>query len=60
LIEIGKALGSNDKESGRTLASGGARLQNTIPSAADNFHQALDELEIDIVCAEPLVLDSTY
>lgn len=50
LIEIGKALASGDKEHGRTFAGGSTRLQTTIPSTAENFHRALDELEIDIVC----------
>jgi hypothetical protein len=49
LIETGKALRVNNKESGRTVASANARLRTTIPSATDNFHQALDELECDIV-----------
>lgn len=49
LIETGKALRSSDKEGGRTIANSSTRLRSTIPSAIENFHQALDELECDIV-----------
>jgi len=55
LIETGKALRASDKESGRTVASANARLRSTIPSAIDNFHQALDEIEADIVRAKAVL-----
>lgn len=51
LIETGRALRSSDKEGSRTLANANTRLRSTIPSAIENFHQALDELECDIVRA---------
>jgi len=49
LIETGKALRVSDKDGGRTMASSNARLRLTIPNCVDVFHQALDELESDIV-----------
>jgi hypothetical protein len=49
LIETGRALRASDKEGGRTLANSNTRLRSTIPLAAENFHQALDDLESDIV-----------
>jgi hypothetical protein len=49
LIETGKALRAADKDGGRTIAASSTRLRSTIPSAIENFHQALDELECDIV-----------
>ncbi|KAH8801688.1 hypothetical protein F5884DRAFT_862388 [Xylogone sp. PMI_703] len=55
LIETGKALRASDKESGKTLSHANARLRSTIPSAIDNFHQALDEIEINIVRAKAVL-----
>jgi hypothetical protein len=49
LIETGKALRSSNKEGGKTLANAKTRLSSTIPSAIENFHLALDEMECDIV-----------
>ena len=49
LIETGKALRGSEKEGERTLANANTRLRSTIPSALDNFHRALDDLESDIV-----------
>jgi len=56
LIETGRALRSSDKEGGRTLANANTRLRSTIPSAIENFHQALDELECDILRAKSVLL----
>lgn len=49
LIETGKALRPSNKDGGRTLATVNTRLRTIIPSAAENFHMALDDLECDIV-----------
>ena len=49
LIEFGRALRASDKEGARTLANANTRLKPFFPSAIDNFHQALDDLERDIV-----------
>lgn len=49
LIEVGRALRASDKEGGRTLAEANPRLRSFFPGAIDNFHQALDDLECDIV-----------
>jgi hypothetical protein len=51
LIETGRALRSSDKEGGRSFASASTRLRSFMPGAVENFHQALDELESDIVRA---------
>ena len=48
-METGKALRPSEKEGGSTLGHSNARLRATIPSAIDNFHIALDDLEADIV-----------
>ncbi|KAL3423205.1 hypothetical protein PVAG01_04952 [Phlyctema vagabunda] len=55
LIETGRALRPIDKDGSRTLAPTNARLQSTLPSAVENFHQALDELESDIVRAKAVL-----
>ncbi|RFU24334.1 hypothetical protein B7463_g12004, partial [Scytalidium lignicola] len=55
LIETGKALRASDKDSGKTLSQANARLRSTIPSAIDNFHQALDEIESNIVRAKAVL-----
>ena len=49
LIEIGRALRASGKEGGRTIANANTRLRSSFPGAIDNFHQALDDLECDIV-----------
>jgi hypothetical protein len=49
LIEVGRALRAADKEGGRTLTNANTRLKSFFPGAIDNFHQALDDLECDIV-----------
>jgi hypothetical protein len=49
LIEVGRALRGSDKEGGKTLANSNTRLRSFFPGAIDNFHQALDDLEGDIV-----------
>lgn len=50
LIETGRALQAASKDSGK---DGGAktntRFQLAIPSTIENFHQALDDIECDIV-----------
>ncbi|KAE9370377.1 hypothetical protein N431DRAFT_343717 [Stipitochalara longipes BDJ] len=56
LIETGKALRSSNKEGGKTLANAKSRLSSTIPSAIENFHLALDELECDILRAKSVLL----
>lgn len=56
LIETGRALRGSDKEGGRTFANANTRLRSTIPSAIENFHQALDDLESDIVRAKAVLL----
>lgn len=56
LIETGRALRASDKEGGRTLANSNTRLRSTIPLAAENFHQALDDLESDIVNNLPCIV----
>ncbi|PQE18097.1 hypothetical protein CJF31_00007981 [Rutstroemia sp. NJR-2017a BVV2] len=55
LIETGKALRPSDKEGGRTMANSSHRLRLTIPNAIDHFHQALDELEAEIVRAKSVL-----
>ncbi|TAQ90627.1 hypothetical protein B7494_g1038 [Chlorociboria aeruginascens] len=55
LIETGKALRATDKEGGRTKANANTRLRTTIPSTIDNFHQALDDIESDIVRAKAVL-----
>ncbi|KAI9743849.1 MAG: hypothetical protein M1818_002583 [Claussenomyces sp. TS43310] len=52
LIETGKALRSANKKGYETIGHTNIRLQAFIPSAIDNFHMALDELEYDIVRAK--------
>lgn len=49
LIETGKALRPSNKEGGRTLTTVNTRLRTIIPSAVENFHMALDDLECEIV-----------
>lgn len=49
LIETGKAFRFSSKEGGKSLGSARTRLSTTLPSTVENFHQALDELECDIV-----------
>ncbi|KAH8667999.1 hypothetical protein BGZ60DRAFT_515447 [Tricladium varicosporioides] len=56
LIETGRALKASNKDGGRALASSNARLQATIPTTAENFQQALDELESDILRAKAVLL----
>ncbi|RDW94736.1 hypothetical protein BP5796_00499 [Coleophoma crateriformis] len=55
LIETGRALRSSDKDAGRSMGPANARLRSTIPSAIENFHQALDDLENDIVQAKAVL-----
>ncbi|KAH7342674.1 hypothetical protein BKA65DRAFT_295633 [Rhexocercosporidium sp. MPI-PUGE-AT-0058] len=56
LIETGKALRPSNKDGGRTLATVNTRLRTIIPSAAENFHMALDDLECDIIRAKSVLL----
>merc|ERR1712093_369759 len=56
LIETGKALRPSNKDGGRTLATVNTRLRTIIPSAAENFHMALDDLECDILRAKSVLL----
>jgi hypothetical protein len=60
LIEVGKALRASDKEGGRTLANSNTRLRSFFPSAIDNFHQTLDDLECDIVRSQRCLQTVTY
>ncbi|KAH8599626.1 hypothetical protein B0O99DRAFT_503351 [Bisporella sp. PMI_857] len=48
LIETGKALRAANKERGRPQPSS-TRLRSSMPAAIEHFHQALDDLETDIV-----------
>jgi hypothetical protein len=48
LIETGRALKRSNKEGGKAQV-GAARPQSTIPTIIEQFQQALDDLEIDIV-----------
>jgi hypothetical protein len=48
LIETGKALKGANKDGGKAQV-GITRPQSTIPSIIEQFQQALDELEIEIV-----------
>lgn len=49
LIETGKALRASSKEGAKDFSSVNARLQKNVPRTIDTFHQALDDLEWDIV-----------
>ncbi|KAI9649292.1 hypothetical protein NHQ30_001864 [Ciborinia camelliae] len=55
LIETGKALRATGLEGGKTMAVSAIRLHSTIPSITDNFHQALDDLEAEIVRAKSVL-----
>ncbi|KAG0648907.1 hypothetical protein D0Z07_4615 [Hyphodiscus hymeniophilus] len=55
LIEVGRALRATDKEGG-TVTNPNTRLRSFFPGAIDNFHQALDDLESDIVRAKAVFL----
>lgn len=46
LLETGKALRGTDRESGK-MPTG--RLKGNLPSVTNNFHEALDDLESEIV-----------
>ena len=49
-IEIGNSLRIPDKVAPKTLvANANARLRSAIPRAIETFHQALDDIEADIV-----------
>ncbi|KAH6724249.1 hypothetical protein BKA61DRAFT_463518 [Leptodontidium sp. MPI-SDFR-AT-0119] len=56
LIETGKALRPSNKEGGRTLTTVNTRLRTIIPSAVENFHMALDDLECEIIRAKSVLL----
>ncbi|KAJ5046748.1 uncharacterized protein L3040_003978 [Drepanopeziza brunnea f. sp. 'multigermtubi'] len=56
LIETGKALRSSNKDGARNPTNVNTRLKTFIPSATENFHQALDDLESDIVRAKAVLL----
>ncbi|KAK0125492.1 hypothetical protein ONS95_000501 [Cadophora gregata] len=56
LIETGKALRPSNKDSGRTPTTVNTRLRTIIPSAVENFHTALDDLECDILRAKSVLL----
>ncbi|KAI9052209.1 hypothetical protein LZ554_003568 [Drepanopeziza brunnea f. sp. 'monogermtubi'] len=56
LIETGKALRYSNKDGARNLTNVNTRLKTFIPSATENFHQALDDLESDIVRAKAVLL----
>jgi hypothetical protein len=57
LIETGRALRPSDKEGGRSLTNAGTRLKSTVPGAVESFHQALDDLEYDIVRMNRIIAD---
>jgi hypothetical protein len=49
-IEIGNSLRISDKVAPKALvANANARLRTAIPRAIETFHQALDDIEADIV-----------
>lgn len=57
-IEIGNSLRISDKVQPKTLVTNAnARLRAAIPRAIETFHQALDDIETDIVRA-PVPLES--
>ncbi|CZT40679.1 uncharacterized protein RSE6_00319 [Rhynchosporium secalis] len=56
LIETGKALRPSSKDGKRAVANVNTRLRTIIPSAVDNFHMALDDLECDIIRAKSVLL----
>lgn len=57
LIETGRALRPSDKEGGRSLTNAGTRLKSIVPGAIESFHQALDDLEYDIVRMNRIIAD---
>ncbi|PBP27889.1 hypothetical protein BUE80_DR001081 [Diplocarpon rosae] len=56
LIETGKALRPSKKDGSKSLDAVNTRLKATIPSMAEHFHEALDDLESDIVRAKAVLL----
>lgn len=59
-IEIGHSLRISDKVPPKTLVvNANARLRAAIPRAIETFHQALDDIETDIVGAH-VPLKSKY
>ncbi|KAI6715792.1 hypothetical protein PZA11_006097 [Diplocarpon coronariae] len=55
LIETGKALRHSKKDGSRSLDAVNTRLRTTIPTMAEHFHEALDDLESDIVRAKAVL-----
>lgn len=56
-IEIGNSLRIPDKVAPKTLvANANARLRSAIPRAIETFHQALDDIEADIVRTKAVLL----
>ncbi|TVY35405.1 hypothetical protein LSUB1_G005805 [Lachnellula subtilissima] len=55
LIETGRALRASDQNGSRSLVGATSRLPTTIPSAAETFHQALDDLECEIFRAKSVI-----
>ncbi|KUJ21979.1 uncharacterized protein LY89DRAFT_694405 [Mollisia scopiformis] len=55
LIETGKALRSAQKENGRPSTAATTRLRAMVPSTTDNFHQALDDIECEILRAKAVI-----
>ncbi|TVY40254.1 hypothetical protein LOCC1_G005018 [Lachnellula occidentalis] len=55
LIETGRALRASDQNGSRSLVGATSRLPTTIPSAAETFHQALDDLECEIFRAKSVL-----
>jgi len=49
LIETGRALKASNSGGSRSLAATATRLPTTIHTAHETFHQALDEIECNIV-----------
>lgn len=58
-IEIGNSLYISDKVPPKALvANANVKLRSAIPKAIETFHQALDDIETDIVDI-PISLEST-
>jgi len=55
LIETGRALRTADRSGGKSMAQANIRLRNFMPLAESNFHNALDELEGDILRAKAVL-----
>lgn len=49
LIEVGKVLRTAGKQGGRTLANSSSQLTTFLQASDKKFHEALDDIECDIV-----------